>query len=246
MPHPMRRDPARLGFTLIELLVVIAIIALLAAILFPVFSRARENARKSSCGNNLKQIMLGYMQYTQDYDESMMSFTDTNNSTSGTPMPWTVALQPYLKSTQIYKCPSNSVAAPSVCYTYNFEAARASAVTPTGPRALADVPRPAQTPLFVDANGITGSTQALGFFTVSSGAPSSSGRKLGSTPGWNGGAAASEGQINADIHMQGANYGFADGHVKWLHGVDANDANPYRVDLDYNCDGTVGDATTLR
>lgn len=57
------------GFTLIELLVVIAIIALLAAILFPVFARARENARRTACISNLKQISLGYMQYTQDYDE---------------------------------------------------------------------------------------------------------------------------------------------------------------------------------
>src|SRR6476619_7261623 len=59
------------GFTLIELLVVIAIIALLAAILFPVFARARENARKSSCANNLKQLALGFLQYTQDYDETL-------------------------------------------------------------------------------------------------------------------------------------------------------------------------------
>ena len=58
------------GFTLIELLVVIAIIALLAAILFPVFARARENARKSSCSNNLKQIGVAVMQYVQDYDET--------------------------------------------------------------------------------------------------------------------------------------------------------------------------------
>ena len=59
----------RSGFTLIELLVVIAIIAILAAILFPVFARARENARRTSCVSNLKQIGLGIMQYTQDYDE---------------------------------------------------------------------------------------------------------------------------------------------------------------------------------
>ena len=57
------------GFTLIELLVVIAIIAILAAILFPVFARARENARKTNCASNVKQILLGIHQYAQDYDE---------------------------------------------------------------------------------------------------------------------------------------------------------------------------------
>src|SRR5471030_86040 len=60
----------RRGFTLIELLVVIAIIAILASILFPVFARARENARRASCMSNLKQLGLGYLQYAQDYDES--------------------------------------------------------------------------------------------------------------------------------------------------------------------------------
>src|SRR5690606_14073104 len=62
-------SPQKRGFTLIELLVVIAIIAILAAILFPVFARARENARRTSCLSNLKQIGLGVMQYVQDYDE---------------------------------------------------------------------------------------------------------------------------------------------------------------------------------
>ena len=61
--------PEKSGFTLIELLVVIAIIAILAAMLFPVFARARENARRSSCQSNLKQIGLGLLQYSQDYDE---------------------------------------------------------------------------------------------------------------------------------------------------------------------------------
>jgi prepilin-type N-terminal cleavage/methylation domain-containing protein/prepilin-type processing-associated H-X9-DG protein len=91
----------RTGFTLIELLVVIAIIAILAAILFPVFARARENARRASCSSNLKQIGLGIMQYTQDYDELMPLRNHTNGS-------WRVVLQPYVKSVQLFRCPSNT------------------------------------------------------------------------------------------------------------------------------------------
>jgi len=95
------------GFTLIELLVVIAIIAILAAILFPVFARARENARRSSCQSNLKQIGLGITQYTQDYDEKMPMrvYTDGPLSYDASGQ-WPNTLQPYLKSTQIFLCPS--------------------------------------------------------------------------------------------------------------------------------------------
>ena len=101
---------ARSGFTLIELLVVIAIIAILAAILFPVFARARENARRSSCQSNLKQIGLGIIQYAQDYDERMPmriwgapASTDLQEYNS-----WRRSIFPYVKSTQIFACPSNS------------------------------------------------------------------------------------------------------------------------------------------
>src|SRR5688572_9600426 len=96
---------AKRGFTLIELLVVIAIIALLAAILFPVFARARENARKSSCQNQLKQIGLGIAQYTQDYDETMPNRGANNNPTIPS---WRQRIFPYVKSTQVYRCPSNT------------------------------------------------------------------------------------------------------------------------------------------
>ena len=112
-------DSSRLagrGFTLIELLVVIAIIAILAAILFPTFSRARENARRATCQSNLKQMGLAFAQYTQDYDETLpdanpgdlcngghtygtLAF-DTNN------VLWADVLQPYIKSLQIFICPS--------------------------------------------------------------------------------------------------------------------------------------------
>ena len=102
--HTSSLRSTKKAFTLIELLVVIAIIAILAAILFPVFARARENARRSSCQSNLKQIGLGLLQYVQDYDERFM----LHGPDSGGPR-WRQMVQPYVKSIQVFKCPSNTV-----------------------------------------------------------------------------------------------------------------------------------------
>jgi prepilin-type N-terminal cleavage/methylation domain-containing protein/prepilin-type processing-associated H-X9-DG protein len=123
----------RSGFTLIELLVVIAIIAILAAILFPVFARARENARRASCQSNLKQIGLGIIQYIQDYDEK---YPIANSYGGGQPVSgafipanqnnyydpswnygtWRAVIQPYVKSTQLFACPSSPSSKVGIIY----------------------------------------------------------------------------------------------------------------------------------
>lgn len=123
----------RKGFTLIELLVVIAIIAILAAILFPVFARARENARKAACQSNLKQIGLGILQYTQDYDEKFPPMSGDNSAANccwtnqrpdvtavvkynlagvivnpgASGGAWCDLIYPYVKNSQIFTCPSS-------------------------------------------------------------------------------------------------------------------------------------------
>jgi prepilin-type N-terminal cleavage/methylation domain-containing protein/prepilin-type processing-associated H-X9-DG protein len=100
----------RKAFTLIELLVVIAIIAILAAILFPVFAKAREKARAASCLSNLKQISLGILMYAQDYDELLPASGDPCNTPTQHdplhyPLYW-LQIQPYVKNWQLFACPS--------------------------------------------------------------------------------------------------------------------------------------------
>ena len=98
----------RSGFTLIELLVVIAIIAILAAILFPAFAKARESARRISCVSNLKQIGTGIMQYVQEFDEKLPPCENNLGASSTTREPYPVLIKLYLQDAGVYKCPSNS------------------------------------------------------------------------------------------------------------------------------------------
>jgi prepilin-type N-terminal cleavage/methylation domain-containing protein/prepilin-type processing-associated H-X9-DG protein len=206
MPTSLRHTRVRLtrGFTLIELLVVIAIIAILAAILFPVFARARENARKASCMSNLKQIGLGYLQYAQDYDERQLPVR-----AGGNPSPhfaWHEIIQPYVKSTQLLRCPSSTATALS--YTYNLASGK------NGGESMAAITLPAQAVIYADARGTNDATQSLYFFV---------------NPGDMGGRWARNldpnstddtiGNIQADRHMEGCNYTFADGHVKWMKSI---------------------------
>lgn len=108
----------RRGFTLIELLVVIAIIAILAAILFPVFAQAREKARAIACLSNEKQIGLALLQYSQDYDEQMVAswygLADgwQRDSDATTYYKWMDAIYPYIKSEQVFTCPDDSLSKP--------------------------------------------------------------------------------------------------------------------------------------
>jgi len=94
------------GFTLIELLVVIAIIAILAAILFPVFATAREKARSAACVSNLDQLSLAMLQYVQDYNEHYPYSISTNWTPAGS-SDWSTAIWPYVKSSGVYMCPDD-------------------------------------------------------------------------------------------------------------------------------------------
>jgi prepilin-type N-terminal cleavage/methylation domain-containing protein/prepilin-type processing-associated H-X9-DG protein len=162
----------KIGFTLIELLVVIAIIAILAAILFPVFAQAREKARQITCVNNLKQIGTGMLMYAQDYDETWMP--SRTPAAGGNWNEWSVLVQPYIKNgtstvdnnvTGVFSCPSNPVQAQGNNYK-----PRADVFVPTDSGmpvvSLASVPSPAS---------------VIGFFEDGAGG----GAVPGDASGWN-------------------------------------------------------------
>jgi prepilin-type N-terminal cleavage/methylation domain-containing protein/prepilin-type processing-associated H-X9-DG protein len=138
----IKRLKAR-GFTLIELLVVIAIIAILAAILFPVFARAREAARASSCRSNLKQIGTSMLMYVQDYDETMgHSWLNIPGDYS-----WKYYLQPYIKNQGVYICPSAVQK-----FTPNTYGSNYGFYSPLNRQSLANIQVPADTLMFCDSS----------------------------------------------------------------------------------------------
>ena len=185
--------PCRRGFTLIELLVVIAIIAILAAILFPVFARAREKARQTSCLNNQKQLALALHMYVQDYDEKMLlSYYHTPT------VRWYVALAPYLKNTQIFRCPSLNTTKTHPDYGYNAWALGWGNTLPPRLVALSDIEYPAQTVAFGEMH------------------PSNNAFVL--NPPWPVYTPEQMETLGPHCpHNGGCNLGFCDGHAKWVN-----------------------------
>jgi len=152
------------GFTLIELLVVIAIIAILAAILFPVFAKVREKARQTSCASNEKQLGLAFMQYSQDNDERYPMGLPSNNGNGYRGGGWAGQIYPYVKSTGAFRCADDTTSPQGnrvpVSYAYNFLVGEASNYT-YGPSntsapggAISAINAPAMTMLLVELQNI--------------------------------------------------------------------------------------------
>ncbi|MGI4789853.1 MAG: DUF1559 domain-containing protein [Janthinobacterium lividum] len=258
------KKPNNSGFTLIELLVVIAIIAILAAILFPVFQKVRENARRTACLSNQKQLGLGFMQYEQDFDETFPNGANysggyNNNAWAGG-QGWAGQIYPYVKSAAVYTCPDDS-SATLTGDTYGPVWSRLSyglnANLVTGPHGV-------ETPAKLANMGAPASTVLL--FEIVSGEVYINGgwqNDTNSSIGWgmmppvfgNGGltgpgADATGDYICNDVtsagtyagrHTDGANYAVADGHCKWVRSTQVANGYGGPTVTDGGC-GTTGDA----
>ncbi|MBI2298436.1 MAG: DUF1559 domain-containing protein [Armatimonadetes bacterium] len=220
----MQHTQPRRAFTLIELLVVIAIIAILAAILFPVFAKAREKARQASCSSNHKQIMLASLQYSQDYDEKQVP---GNAGTPGAPWggrQWTASLVgPYAKNLQVFVCPSYSVVflpgmagnceqrtRGGIGYNWVWTSATGNYGDQgwLGWQSLATIQRPAELVVWTDSN-------CIGTGPYNDG--SAGGGDAGQFTAWATGTWPNNDPAGGvGRHNEGINVAFADGHVKWL------------------------------
>jgi prepilin-type N-terminal cleavage/methylation domain-containing protein/prepilin-type processing-associated H-X9-DG protein len=206
----------RAGFTLIELLVVIAIIAILASILFPVFGRARENARKSSCMSNLKQIGLGVMQYSQDFDERFPYATHnspplTINGVS--PATYDLTIQPYTKSFQVFSCPSDSKT-PEVTLGDGTKVRRSySMAAYISATAVAQVPAPSLTVFLNERTGIDSSGNKISATTYDYFIYTTGTTEMSAENGFNLNDGATPTGM-AGRHLAFNNILYADGHVK--------------------------------
>lgn len=240
--------PRASAFTLVELLVVIAIVALLAAILFPVFARVRENARRTSCASNLKQLAIGLIQYTQDYDEQFPAagMSDTANGPLALGYGWAGDSYPYVKNAQVFICPSDTsqlmapinkapwTTYPKISYSINA-AIFYNLYYPTYPYPAGKLPAftsPSKTVMLLETASITADVTNINEndSTAASGiqVPFNNGAtKVGQyDTGYLGGMSVTVKNFLTTSyrnpqgrHLEGANYAFADGHVKWLKGA---------------------------
>lgn len=221
MSHSLSKLPHK-AFTLIELLVVITIIGLLAAILFPVFARSRENARRATCQSNLKQIGLGIAQYTQDYDETMpygyLYYTPPRDDLRM----WDDLIQPYLKSYQVLVCPSESN---PIDYNYRRSVTPVSFAKSYAANEVFDAPGSTQPPM---PKGTWVPSLNSPTILVSFAEPSTT-LLIGECPPGDATEAEYDFYARTDVganttmkmlvdkrHFDGSNWLFADGHVKWL------------------------------
>lgn len=231
------------GFTLIELLVVIAIIAILAAILFPVFAQAREKARAAACMSNEKQITLGVLQYIQDYEECF-PVSVVNRAVvppAGAIIGWADAIQPYIKNVQVYQCPSESSAPVLTPQTAGYTDYWINKNASDGDQNLPQSEFPSLTLLIGEGGSSTGTPLANQTARFRSNGCNGAGDTTTLDPFLPvcpGPGLATNLAGGGQRHTLGANYGFLDGHVKWYKNptnqtstVIYNGATPFTTSL---------------